>query len=205
MYYTHSDITGLRLDQQWRRASMQLDPTVYHCKRLLQTLYRRQDIRLRAFLEITCDDSLSIGESLISSHPLLTKILSIVPTAFSKLGVNLKSSVTDAGEDARIWARRFFVAAAAHSALTKLRRCSIGTVAEDPGAVANSLLILIVIRTIFKYMNINFSDSCASVVVEDCDLTLSLIVEMSRHRSTSQLMNPLDFSRSICVIILTGI
>ena len=132
MHYTHSDITGLRLDQQWRRASMQLDPTVYHCKRLLQTLYRRQDIRLRAFLEIICDDSLSIGESLISSHHLL----------------NLKSSVTDAREDARIWARRFFVAAAAHSALTKLRRCSIGTVAEDPGAVAKSLLILIIIRVI---------------------------------------------------------
>ena len=54
-------------------------------------------------------------------------------------------------------------------------------------------------------MNINFPDSCASVVAEDCDITLSLIVEMSRHRSTSQLMNPLDFSRSICVIILTGI
>ena len=148
MHYTHSDITGLRLDQQWRRASMQLDPTVYHCKRLLQTLYRRQDIRLRAFLEITCDDSLSIGESLISSHHLLTKILSIAPTAFAKLGVNLKSSVTDAREDARIWARRFFVAAAAHSALTKLRRCSIGTVAEAPGAVAKSLLILIIIRVI---------------------------------------------------------
>ena len=58
----YSDITGLHLGRQWRQASMQLDPTVYHCKRLLLSLSRRQNLRLCAFLDITSEESHPIGE-----------------------------------------------------------------------------------------------------------------------------------------------